>query len=276
MRRSHIRGLALTAAAALLLAGCGNDQAQQADETSAPDESTATDQPEGGQTDGEQPDADALEDLMGGTEGMEDPNEDVEDGLYRGVGVVLPVPEGWTLNQQAFAQGVVAAVSEDQTQQLTARAVDTAAMEASGQDMALDSLVAGVKDSVEQEPEVDEEVELEGADRAHRLTYLDIPGPQEGAPSSSATIVVAEGGDGLVGEFVFSATTDSYDDAVTSQLLDQAGFDPNSEPPAPPQPQQQPAPQDGGQGGGATDGTEDATDEGTEGAPSDDASTPAG
>lgn len=269
MRRSHKRGLALTAVAAMFLAGCGTDQGQEADETSTPDESSATDQPETGATDGEQPDADALEDLMGGTEGMEDPNEDVEDGVYRGVGVVLPVPEGWSLNQQAFAQGVVAAASEDQTQQLTARAVDTAAMEAAGQDMALDSLVAGVKESVEQEPEVDEEVELAGADRAHRLTYLDIPGPQEGAPSSSATIVVAEGGDGLVGEFVFSATTDSYDEDVTSQLLEQAGFDPNSEPPAPPQPQQQPAPQDG-----ATEGT-DGTG-GTENATTDEESTPEG
>lgn len=257
MRHSYKRGLALTAVAGMLLAGCGDDQAQEAADTPSPDEQTGTDQ-----TEGEQLDEEALEDLMGGTEGMEDPNEDVEDGVYRGNGVVLPVPEGWSLNPQAFAQGVVAAVSEDQTQQMTAQAVDTEAMEAAGQEMGLDSLVDGVREQIQQQPEVDEDVELAGADRAHQLTYLDLPAQQEGSPSSSATIVIAEDGSGLIGEFAFSATADSYDEEIASLLVEQAGFDPNSEPPAPPQPQQPPVPQEGGQDGG-TGGTEDGADEAT-------------
>lgn len=257
MRRSYKQGLALTAAAGLLLAGCGDDQAQDATET------PASEQPADAPTSGEELDEQALEDLTGGTEGLEDPNEDIEDGVYRGNGVVLPVPEGWSLNQQAFAQGIVAAVSEDQTQQMTAQVVDTAAMEASGQDMDLDSLIDGVREQIPQEPEVDEDVDLAGADRAHRLTYLDLPAPQEGAPSSSATIVIAEGGDGLVGEFAFSATTDTYDDEVAALLVAEAGFDPDSEPPEPAQPQQQPAPQDGAEGetGGTDGGTDEATTE---------------
>lgn len=255
MRHSYKRGLALTAVAGMLLAGCGDDQAQDAAETPSPEEQTRTEQPEG-----EQLDEEALEDLMGGTEGMEDPNEDIEDGVYRGNGVVLPVPEGWSLNQEAFAQGVVAAVSEDQTQQMTAQAVDTEPMEAAGQEMGLDSLVDGVREQIQQEPEVDEDVELAGADRAHQLTYLDLPA-QQGGPSSSATIVIAEDGSGLIGEFAFSATADSYDEELASLLVEQAGFDPNSEPPAMPQPQQPPVPQEGGQEGGTEDGGDEATTE---------------
>ncbi len=251
MRRSFTRGLALTAVAGMLLAGCGDDQAQDPAETP-----TSTDTPTGDATDA--PAADGA-----GTEALEDPNEDIEDGVYRGNGVILPVPEGWTLNQQAFAQGIVAAVSEDGSQQMTAQAVQTAEIEAQGQAMDLESLVDGIREQIEQEATIDEDAEVAGADRAHRLTFLDLPARQEGGSESSATIVIAET-DELVGEFAYSATTDSYDEEVASLLVEQAGFDPDSEPPAipqPPQPQQQPAPE--GDTEGAT--TEDTTtDEATQ------------
>lgn len=258
MRRSYNRGLALIAVAGMLLAGCGDDQAQEAADTASPEAQAGTEQTGTEPPGPEQP----------GTEAMEDPNDDVEDGVYRGNGVVLPVPEGWSLNQQAFAQGIVAAVSEDQTQQMTAQAVDTEAMQAAGQDMGLDSLVDGVRQQIQQEPEVDEDVDLSGAERAHQLTYLELPAQQEGGQTSSATIVIAEDGNGLVGEFAFSATADSYDEEVAKLLVEQAGFDPDSEPPALPQPPQQPAPQDDGStegtdGSGEAGSTEDGADKAT-------------
>lgn len=251
MRRSFTRGFALTAVAGMLLAGCGDDQAPDTAETP-----TSTDAATGEATDA--PTAQGAP-----TEALEDPNDDVEDGVYRGNGVILPVPEGWELNQQAFAQGIVAAVSEDGSQQMTAQAVQTAEIEAQGQDMDLESLLDGIRQQIEQEATIDEDADVTGADRAHRLTFLDLPARQEGGSESSATIVIAET-DELVGEFAYSATTETYDEEIASLLVEEAGFDPDSEPPAipqPPQPQQQPAPE--GDTEGAT-GDDTGTDEPTE------------
>lgn len=228
MRQSHRRGLiALTAVAGLLLAGCGDS------------EQAAQEDPTAGETGTEE----GAEDPTGAA-APDDPNQDVEDGVYRGNGVLLPVPDGFTLNQQAFAQGIVAAVSEGGTQQMTAQAVDAAQLEGSGQELDLQTLVDGVRQQIDQEPEVDEEVELANAQAAHRLTYLEMPAQQEGAPPSSATILIAESGDGIVGEFAFSAAAEDYDQETAELLLAEAGFDPESEPPEVPQ-QQAPAPQQG-------------------------------
>lgn len=246
MRTRSRRGfVALTAVAGLLLAGCSGE----GDGAEAPaTDQTGTEQA----TEGEGTEAPATEGQAQG-----DPNADVEDGTYRGNGVVLPVPEGWTINQQAMAQGVVAAMNEDGTQQMTAQAIDAEQLEASGQDLGLDTLVDGIRSQIEQEAEVDEEVQLAGADQAHRLTYLEMPSQQEGQPASSATIVIANSEDGLIGEFSFTATTDQYDDALASRLVDEAGFDPDSEPPE--LPQQQPAPQP--EQGGATEPEGGSTEE---------------
>lgn len=253
MRRSFTRGFALTAVAGLLLAGCGDDQAQDAETPTSTDAPTA-------QTEGAT-DAPAAEGAP--TEALQDPNEDIDDGVYRGNGIILPVPDGWTLDQQAFAQGIVAAVTEDGSQQMTGQAVQTAEIEAQGQAMDIESLVDGIRGQIEQEASVDEDAEVAGADRAHRLTYLDLPARQEGGSESSATIVIAET-DELVGEFAYSATAESYDDEFASLLVEQAGFDPDSEPPAipqPPQPQQQHAPEGDTEGDTPEDTT---TDEATE------------
>ena len=220
MRTGFFRTTAV-AAAALALAACGDDNDEQAlPEDEVTDELDDLDE-------------DALEDLLGDQEDMDDPNEDIEDGVYAGNGVILPVPDGWSLDPTAFQQGLVAAISEDGAQQLTAQAIDTAEAEEMGQPMDLDSLLDGVREQVGQEADVDEEVELENAERAHRLTYTDLPAPQEGAPESSATLILAEDGNGLVGEFAFSAAADQYDASFVDLLLENAGFDPDSEPPEP-------------------------------------------
>jgi hypothetical protein len=59
-----------------------------------------------------------------------------------------------------------------------------------------------------------------GAERAHRLTYTDLPAQQEGAPESSATMILAEDGNGLVGSFAFSAAADQYDSSFEDLLLE--------------------------------------------------------
>lgn len=235
MRTGFTRSAALAAAAALVLAACGDGGDEQAGDEEEASEAEETE--------------DAAEDPSGDEPAMEDPNDDVEDGIYAGNGIILPVPDGWSIDPAAFQQGLIAAMSEDGTQQLTAQAIDTEQAEEMGQPMDLETLLDGVREQVDQEAEVDEEVELANAERAHRLTYTDLPGQQEGAPESSATLVLAEDGNGLVGEFAFSAQADQYDASLVDLLLDNAGFDPDSEPPEPMM--QQPPPSEG-QGGEMT------------------------
>jgi hypothetical protein len=215
MRPGSRRVLALTAVAGLVLVGCGAEQ--EADAPAPTDQ--ASDIAEGDRTDA-----------------PEDPNDDIEDGRYRGNGVVLPVPEGWSLDPMAFSQGLVAAVSGDGTQQMTAQAIDTEQAQAAGQPMELDVLLDGIRQQIGQDADVDEEIRVDGAERAHQLTYLELPPQQEGAPEVSVTLVLAEDGQGLVGEFVYSAATESYDSDTASLLVADAGFDPDSEPPAMPPP----------------------------------------
>lgn len=243
MRTRFTRTAAMAAAAALALAACGDD---------ADDQQAA---PEGEDAEGlEDLDEDALDDMMGDQDmdDVDDPNEDIEDGVYRGNGVILPVPDGWSLDPMAAQQGTMAAVSEEGTSQLVAQAIDIAQMEEMGQPMDLDTILEQQRSSIEEElglePDVDEEADLEGAERAHRLTYTDVPGQQEDMPDSTATLVLAEDGDGLLAEFSFSAATEDYDEDVEALLLSEAGFDPDSEPAEPMMPEQQPAPEgDGGE-----------------------------
>jgi hypothetical protein len=235
VRTSFRRGLVVTAAIGVLLAACGDADPQ---EDGAGGGQTSTDGsdsegPSGEPSGEEEPDEEALEDLLAGQEDLPDPNEDVEDGIYRGNGVVLPVPDGWSIDPGAILQGVVAAFPEDGSQQLTARAVDAEQAEADGAEpIDLESLVDTVRQQIEQDAATDERIELVGADRAFRLTYRDLPGQQEGQPDVGITLVLAESGR-LVGEFVYSAGSADYDEEIVALLVEEAGFDPESEVPAP-------------------------------------------
>lgn len=226
MRRGFIRSAALAAAAALTLAACGDD----------PDDEQAA-----GEEELEDVEDDELEDLLSEQEGGDapDPEENIEDGVYRGNGVLLPVPDGWSIEPTALQQGVVAAISENEEQYFSAQAIDVEEAEAAGQDMDFDTILDQIRDQFGDNTEVDEEVELAGAERAHRLTLSDLPAPQEGMPEQHATIIFAEDGQGLMGQFEFAASVDEYDEDLEAVLLDDAGFDPDSEPPEMPQ---QPAP----------------------------------
>jgi hypothetical protein len=224
VRHRALRLPAALAAAALFVAACG-DADPDTDPTEPPAEGDAA--PEDGF---DEEDLEGLEDLLGDQGDLEDPNELVDDGVFRGAGVVLPVPEGWTLDPTAYAQGVVAAVNEAGNQQLSAQAIDAEQIETLGQSADLDALLDNVRQLGE--ADVDEEVQLEGAERAHRLTYRDLPAQQEGLPETSATIVLAQDDRGYLAEFTVSAAAEDYDEALEDLLLDQAGFDPDSEPPS--------------------------------------------
>jgi hypothetical protein len=243
VRRNRTRGLAVTAVAGLFLAGCGDGQASDEPNTH---EQAANDAPrEGGSEEPNLGQGDAAPPPENG-DGVQDPNDDIEDGVSRGNGVVLPVPDGWSISPAAFQQGIVAATPEDGAEQPTAQAIDTEQAEASSAEaLDLESLLDGVRQQIDQDAESDEEVEVAGADQAHRLSYLQLPAQQEGAPETSATIVLAEGGDGLVGEFAYSAAAADYDEDIGSLLVDEAGFDPDSEPAEVPQ-APQPSPDGGG------------------------------
>ncbi len=242
MRRSFRQGLALTAVAGLLAAGCGD--AQDAGEPGSDEQATSDAPSEDGSQD---PDLDADDGGQAPADGtgVADPNDDIEDGVYRGNGVALPVPDGWSIDPAAFQQGVVAATPADGAQQLTAQAIDTTQAGTGAERLDIETLLDGVRQQIQQDPETDEQVEVDGADSAQRLTYLQLPAQQEGQPETSATIVIAETGD-LVGEFVYSAAGDDYDEAIADVLVDEAGFDPDSEPTPLPQPAQPTPESDGG------------------------------
>jgi hypothetical protein len=217
------RTLALAAAAAML-AACGTTDdepaAQPPEEQQAPEEPGA----------GEDPFADQPE--------LEDPNEQVADGAYRGEGIVLPVPDGWRVDEMAFAQGLVLAMPEAGNEQLAGQAVDTADLE---EDIDFDELVAANRDQFESAPTEDEEVELQGAAQAHLLRFDGLAPQQEGQPEGSLLLIMADDGEGRIAVFNYAAPTDDYDEQQADLLLSAAGFDPDSAP-SPMAPVGEPAP----------------------------------
>lgn len=237
MRSRPTRLTTAALAAALLLGACaeaGND------DQAAPDEA-GTEETDGEETppseEGEAPDEggaeldpDELEDLLAEQqENIEDPNEDVENGIYRGQGIVMPVPDGYSLDPTAFMQGLLAAVTEDGSNQIAAQAVD------------LDTLPEpiDIAELIESnsaqfgEPSLDESVEVEGAEEARQVRYDTLPAQQEGQPDLTLLLIAADNGDGRLAIFNYVAPADEYDDEEAQEVLSTVGFDPNSDPAAP-------------------------------------------
>jgi hypothetical protein len=240
VRLRSLRSLAIAATAAVVLAACADGD--QTDEPTPPEE---TEQPEG---EGELEDLDeldeeALEDLLGG-EGEDpladapDPNDDVTDGAYRGSGVVLPIPEGWAIDQASFLQGALVATPEDFSQQFFAQAVDVDTLP---EELTFDQVVEDNLTQAGEEPTVNEDVEIAGAEQARELRFDNLPGQVEGEPDNAVLLVVADDGDGRLGIFNYAAATDEFDDATADLLLAEAGFDADSDP-DPPAPAPAPAP----------------------------------
>jgi hypothetical protein len=228
------RTLALAATAALV-AACG--AADDDDPTAqAPDGQEAPADPDGADPDGADPEGADPEgaDPFGG-EGeldLEDPNEQVADGTFRGEGIVLPVPEGWRVDEMAFAQGLVLAMPEAGDEQFAGQAVDTADLE---EDLDFAELVDANREQFESAPTEDEQIELDGAAQAHVLRFDGLPPQAEGQPEGSLLLVMADDGEGRIAVFNYAAATDDYDEGNADLLLSAAGFDADSEP-SPPAP----------------------------------------
>ncbi|MEX2551259.1 MAG: hypothetical protein WD638_13640 [Nitriliruptoraceae bacterium] len=227
--RRRVTMVGAAAAAALLLAACGDgDDGADTDDTSTED---GAEEPSDDAEDAAEGDEEALGDLE--DLDLEDPNELVSDGRFAGNGIILPSPEGWSFDEMAFASGIVLATDPEGTQQIAGEAVDP---EDLPEPLSFDDVLDANRETVEQDAEVDEEVELTGAARAQQLRYLDVPGREEGAPDTSVVLLIAEREDGILGVFNYAAASDDFDDAVADELLATAGFDPDSDPAEPPTP----------------------------------------
>jgi hypothetical protein len=226
----QIRKTLALAATAALVAACG--AADDDDPTAqAPDGQDAPADPDGADPDGADPDG---ADPFGG-EGeldLEDPNEQVAEGAFRGEGIVLPVPDGWRVDEMAFAQGLVLAMPEAGDEQFAGQAVDTADLQ---EDLDFAELVDANREQFESAPTEDEQIELDGAEQAHLLRFDGLPPQAEGQPEGSLLLVMADDGEGRIAVFNYAAATDDYDEGNADLLLSAAGFDADSEP-SPPAP----------------------------------------
>lgn len=231
MPRPRIVPLTVAALSALILAACSNgtgetdDAAQDADQ--APDElgelegELDLDDIEEGELD--------LDDLMGDQGDLPDPNEHVEDGTFRGDGIVLPIPEGFELEPTAYMQGLVAAVTADGLQQIAGQAVDSTTLP---DPLDLDELAEANQEQLG-EATSDEETEIDGASRARILRFDDVPGQMEGQPDLSLLLVLAEDGEGEIAIFNYVAPSEDFDEDEAQARLANIGFDPDSSPPDP-------------------------------------------
>lgn len=231
----------LVLAAMLVLAACGTDTADTDPPTDVPDEQLEPDQldDEAASPDPLAPDSPELD--------LPDPNDLVTDGVFRGEGLVVPAPDGWTFDDTALVQGIVAATDAAGEQQLAGQVIDTTDM---GEEMTLDALLQTNRDQIEDTPSVDEAIEVEGATAAHQLRYDALSAQVEGQPDMGVLLIVADDGEGNLAIFNYVATVDAFDDANADLLVNTAAFDPDSEPstPAPspdvPAPEDAPLPQD--------------------------------
>lgn len=209
--------LAVTALSALVLAACADGTEEDTAPDALPDDGAV----EEGELD--------LDDLFGGEDGMPDPNEHVQDGVFRAEGIVLPIPEGFELEPMAFMQGLVAAVTPDGLKQVAAQAV---VIETLPEPLDIDGLAEANTQEFGQ-PSLDEEADVDGATRARQLRYDDIPSGQEGQPDLTLQLIIAEDGAGELAIFNYVAPTADFDAAEADAVLAGVGFDPDSSPPSP-------------------------------------------
>jgi len=224
-------------AAALLLGACadaGNDDEAAPEEAATEEtdgnEDPAPDEGEAGEDGAEELDPDELEDLLAEQQqDIEDPNEDVEDGVYRGQGIVMPVPDGYSLDPTAFMQGLLAAVTADGSNQIAAQAVDQDTLP---EPIDITELIES-NSAQFGEPSLNESIEVDGAEEARQVRYDTLPAQQEGQPDLTLLLIAADNGDGRLAIFNYVAPADEYDDEAAQQILSTVGFDPNSDPAAP-------------------------------------------
>lgn len=208
---------------ALLLAACGTDPAVDPDGPTieAPD-------PDAGDPDAE---AEATPDRPG----LEMPQ--IEDDVIRAEGLVVPVPDGWTLDGSAFAQGLIGVSPGDQppSQLLIASGAIGSDPVFGVQGLGFDEIVELFSEILPEGPALDEEVEVAGADRARLLRYDGVE-VQQGQEPTDEVLLLVDAGDGRVALFNYAAPSDIFDEGVLQLLLEEAALDPGTEPTQPPGP----------------------------------------
>jgi hypothetical protein len=241
----RIRTLVPALTLVAVLAGCATDATDDPTDETTTD--ATTDDGEAGGTDaatdeGEALDADALEDALGELEPVEEPSlEDlgvtVDDDAVRGLGLVMPLPAGWEFDPVPASQGALfASAGGLDPEQLLFAVAGIESDPASGfEGLGLDDALDVVRDSVPNDPDRDEAVDLDGAVAAQLLEYEEVQIGEEadGGPVSYQVVILAEDADGMLALFNYVALSGSEDVGVTEQLLAEAGFDPASEPFAP-------------------------------------------
>jgi hypothetical protein len=228
-----------------VLAGCATDPEATDDPSSTEADATdeVADDTEAAGT--EELDEAALEDLLGDLDPVEEPSlEDlgvsVSDDEVRGLGVVMPLPDGWEFDPVPASQGALfASAGGADPEQLLFAVAGIESDPASGfEGLGLEDALDVVRGSVPMTPDRDEAVELDGAVAAQLLEYEEvrIGNEEEGGPVSYQAVILAEDADGVLALFNYVALSGAEDAGVTELLLADAGFDPGSEPPVVPIP----------------------------------------
>lgn len=233
------RVLAALAAAALALAACGGGNGGGGDD--------ATTAPTGAPT-------------AAATLSPAPTSTLVEDGVFTGQGILLPIPDGWRLEERTLRTGFVAAFPQGAgSQQLLLAADDvTNNPQVPLQGDNVQALVEAYKQQIPQPADVDESIDFQGAQQAHQLIFRDLPAQQTAAPTpapspstSDQLVIIAGSGDGQFALFNYVASSGSYSEDIAEQVRTQGGLDPESEPSRPPVPTGLPtAPATGTPGGG--------------------------
>lgn len=229
----RIRSVVVASAAALALVACtdAEDPSASGDGDTPVDETEEGDVPEVSDESEDEGELDD-EDIE-----LEDPNEHVSDGEFRGEGVVMPALDDWSFDEFAYAQGLVLASSPDGQQQMAGQAVENEELPEE-QRIDLDELIDANITQFPGSPSVDESVDIEGADRAHMLRFDEVAPEDEDQPASTVLIVLASNEDGRVGVFNYAAFSEDFDEDSADALLAGIGFDPNTSPPPPIAPEQ--------------------------------------
>ncbi len=220
-----------------MLAACAPDET---DDQAQTDEAAGEEPGDLGELEGELDPEDLegeldLDDLMGDQGDMPDPSENVEDGVFRGDGILLPIPDGFELEPTAYMQGLVAAITSDGEQQIAGQAVDSASVE---EPLDLDELAEANQEQFG-EADLDEETEIEGSTRARQLRFDEVPAQQPEGSDLTVVLVLAEDDEGHIAIFNYVAPVDDFDEGEADAVLAGIGFDPDS---SPPEPEPMPAP----------------------------------
>lgn len=169
---------------------------------------------------------------------------------FTDLGIVLPVPEGWSINETFLENGVVLAVPDGAAQDpetgspAEPEPEDRQAMVAypdaltrfglTAQDAAFDDLLEQLRSGIQQDAEVDRAVEVEGAQEAHLLTYAGIEQRDEGQQSTAdpvrtkVTMILAHQGS-RYSLFQYLAQEDAYDESIAALLRTGVALAPDSE-----------------------------------------------